>query len=38
MKVAGDVINECNPEIIQPFLEQNDNYNLNIKKFFGNNS
>ena len=38
MKVAGDVINECNPEIIQPFLERNDNYNLNIKKFFGNNA
>ena len=38
MKVAGDVINECNPEIIQPFLEMNDKYSLNIKKFFGNNS
>lgn len=38
MKIAGDVINECNPEIIQPFLEQNDNYRLDINKFFGNNT
>ena len=38
LKVAGDIINECNPELIQPFLERNNNYNLDIKQFFFNNS
>ena len=36
IKAAGDVILECNPDIMQPILESNDNYNLNINKFFGN--
>ena len=37
IKAAGDVILDCNPEVMQPILESNDNYNLNINKFFGNN-
>ena len=36
IKAAGDVILECNPDIMGPILESNDNYNLNINKFFGN--
>lgn len=36
IKIAGDVILECNPDVIQPILENNDNYNLDINKFFGN--
>lgn len=36
LKAAGDVILECNPDVIQPILEKNDGYNLNINKFFGN--
>ena len=34
LKVSGDVILECNPDIMQPILESNDEYNLDIKKFF----
>ena len=36
LKIAGDVILECNPDIMQPILESNDNYNLDVNKFFGN--
>ena len=34
IKVAGDVIFECNPDIINPILESNDSYHLDINKFF----
>ena len=36
LKAAGDVIMECNPEIMNPILDNNDNYHLDINKFFGN--
>ena len=36
IKAAGDVIMECNPEIINPILDNNDNYHLDVNKFFGN--
>ena len=36
IKIAGDVIMECNQDVIGPILETNDNYNLDINKFFGN--
>jgi len=36
IKAAGDVIMECNPDIINPILENNDNYHLDVNKFFGN--
>ena len=36
LQIAGDVILECNPDIMQPILENNDKYNLDINKFFGN--
>ena len=34
LKVAGDVIFACNPDIINPILESNDSYNFDIDKFF----
>ena len=37
IKAAGDVILECNPDIVNPMLDNNDNYSLDVKKFFGNN-
>ena len=36
LKIAGDVILECNPDIMQPILESNDNYTLDVNKFFKN--
>ena len=36
LKAAGDVILECNPEIMNPILDNNDNYLLDVNKFFGN--
>lgn len=36
IKTAGDVILECNPDIMNPILDNNDNYQLDINKFFGN--
>jgi len=36
IKAAGDVIMECNPDIINPILDNNDNYHLDVNKFFGN--
>ena len=36
IKIAGDVIMECNQDVIGPILETNDSYNLDINKFFGN--
>ena len=36
IKTAGDVILECNPDVINPMLDDNDNYHLDINKFFGN--
>ena len=36
LKAAGDVIMESNPDVMQPILEKNDNYNLDINKFFDN--
>ena len=36
LKVSGDVILECNPDIMQPILESNDNYTLDVNKFFKN--
>ena len=36
IKAAGDVILECNPEIMNPILDSNDKYNLDINKFFCN--
>ena len=35
LNISGDVILECNPDIMNPILEANDNYNLDINKFFG---
>jgi hypothetical protein len=35
IKIAGDVIMQCNPDVIQPILETHSNYNLDINKFFG---
>lgn len=36
IKAAGDVILECNPDIMNPILDNNDKYNLDINKFFYN--
>lgn len=36
IKTAGDVILECNPDIMNPILDSNDKYSLDIKKFFCN--
>ena len=33
--IAGDVIMQCNPDVVQPILETHSNYNLDINKFFG---
>ena len=35
IKIAGDVIMQCNPDVVQPILETHSNYNLDITKFFG---
>ena len=35
IKIAGDVIKDCNPDIFDPILESNNNYNIDINKFFG---
>lgn len=34
LKIAGDVILDCNPDVMQPILESNDGYNLDVNKFF----
>ena len=34
IKVAGDTILECNPDIMNPILDNNDKFNLDINKFF----
>ena len=36
IKTAGDVILQYNPDVMQPILESNDNYYLDINNFFGN--
>lgn len=38
IKIAGDVIMQCNPDVVNPILETHNNYNLDINKFFGNNN
>ena len=35
IKIAGDVITKCNPDIFDPILESNNNYNIDVNKFFG---
>jgi len=34
IKVAGDTILECNPDIMNPILDNNDKYHIDINKFF----
>ena len=36
LKIAGDVILDCNPDIMNTILDTNDNYKLDINKFFAN--
>ena len=36
IKAAGDVILDLNPDIMNPILDNNDKYNLDINKFFNN--
>ena len=35
IKKVGDIIVGKNPDILQPILENNDKYNLNVYKYFG---
>jgi hypothetical protein len=35
IKIAGEVIRDCNPDIFDPILESNNNYNIDVNKFFG---
>lgn len=36
IKTAGDVILDCNPDVVTPMLDNYDNYKLDIDKFFSN--
>lgn len=35
IQTTGDVILKINPDVLQPILEESENYKLNINKFFG---
>ena len=36
LQAAGDVILDCNPDIMNPILDENDKVNLDVDQFFGN--
>ena len=36
LQAAGDVILDCNPEIMNPILDENDKVNIDVNQFFGN--
>ena len=36
IKIAGDVILECNPDVMQPILDDNSKFKLDINKYFDN--
>lgn len=37
IQATGDVILNINPDILQPILDESENYKMNINKFFGKN-